>query len=102
MLHPRPTILMVDDPRIANLITCRLPDQIAGKESGEVGMVPPGEWIAAGYSGEGMVHAWLSGKALAEMVGGGLANGLPSPFRIVEERWKRTGIKDLIVRLLSD
>ncbi|KIL61456.1 hypothetical protein M378DRAFT_193437 [Amanita muscaria Koide BX008] len=98
MLHPRPTILMIDDPRIANLITCRLPDEIGGKESGEVGMV----WIAAGYSGGGMVHAWLSGKALAEMVGGDLANGLSSPFRIVEERWKRTGIKDLIVRLLSD
>ncbi|KIL61466.1 hypothetical protein M378DRAFT_129810 [Amanita muscaria Koide BX008] len=98
MLHPRPTILMIDDPRIANLITCCLPDEIGGKESGEVGMV----WIAAGYSGGGMVHAWLSGKALAEMVGGDLANGLSSPFRIVEERWKRTGIKDLIVRLLSD
>ncbi|KAH7910150.1 FAD dependent oxidoreductase [Hygrophoropsis aurantiaca] len=29
---------------------------------------PPGEWIAAGYSGEGMVHAWLCGTALAGQV----------------------------------
>ncbi|TEY44685.1 hypothetical protein BOTCAL_0346g00030 [Botryotinia calthae] len=26
------------------------------------------EWAAAAFSGEGMVHAWLSGKALAEMI----------------------------------
>ena len=25
----------------------------------------PGEWLAAGYSGEGMAHAFLSGRALA-------------------------------------
>ncbi|KAG6843699.1 hypothetical protein H0H87_001518 [Tephrocybe sp. NHM501043] len=31
-------------------------------------LAPPGEWLSAGYSGEGMVHAWLSGKALAYMV----------------------------------
>lgn len=28
----------------------------------------PGEWIAAGYSGEGMVWAWLSGTALGVMM----------------------------------
>jgi hypothetical protein len=27
-----------------------------------------GEWITAGHSGEEMVHAWSSGKALAGMV----------------------------------
>ncbi|KIL61443.1 hypothetical protein M378DRAFT_855492, partial [Amanita muscaria Koide BX008] len=89
--------------RVPEIVSGRkIPNEISGKESGEVEMVSPGEWIAAGYSGEGMVHAWLSGEALAEMVGGGPTNGLPSPFRIVEERWKRTGIEDLIVRLLSD
>lgn len=29
-----------------------------------------GEWIAAGWDGYGMVHCWLSGKALAMMVTG--------------------------------
>jgi glycine/D-amino acid oxidase-like deaminating enzyme len=30
----------------------------------------PGEWIAAGYSGEGMVWAWLCGTALGIMMAG--------------------------------
>ncbi|KAG6827359.1 hypothetical protein H0H87_004920, partial [Tephrocybe sp. NHM501043] len=43
-------------------------------------LAPPGEWISAGYSGEGMVHAWLSGKALAYMVLGlDVATPSPSP-----------------------
>ena len=29
---------------------------------------PPGEWISAGYNGEGMVNAWLCGVALGLMV----------------------------------
>jgi glycine/D-amino acid oxidase-like deaminating enzyme len=33
--------------------------------------VAPAEWICAGYSGEGMVNAWLCGVALAVMVQGG-------------------------------
>ena len=32
------------------------------------GLAAPGEWISAGFSGEGMVHAWLCGKAVAQMV----------------------------------
>nr|OQO24527.1 hypothetical protein B0A51_06144 [Rachicladosporium sp. CCFEE 5018] len=48
-----------------------------------VGMVPPeltptklslgatgSEWIAAGFSGYGMVHCWQSGRALADMISG--------------------------------
>jgi hypothetical protein len=31
-------------------------------------LAPPGEWVSAGYSGEGMVHAWLCAHALALMV----------------------------------
>ncbi|KAF5314486.1 hypothetical protein D9619_011769 [Psilocybe cf. subviscida] len=30
-------------------------------------LAPPGEWICAGYTGEGMTHAWLSGRSLARM-----------------------------------
>ncbi|RYO75566.1 hypothetical protein DL766_003590 [Monosporascus sp. MC13-8B] len=33
--------------------------------------VQPGEWISAGYSGDGMVWAWLSGTALGIMISGG-------------------------------
>jgi hypothetical protein len=40
-------------------------------ESEHVGatyLAKPGEWISAGYSGEGMAHAWMCGKALAYMI----------------------------------
>ncbi|KAF4537470.1 putative FAD dependent oxidoreductase [Lasiodiplodia theobromae] len=58
------------------------------------------EWAAAGYSGEGMVHAWLSGKAVGIMVlvrEGVLAEGdgeevrswLPEQLWITEERVER-------------
>lgn len=74
-------------------------------------LAAPGEWISAGYSGEGMVHAWLSGKALAYMVlgvddrtGKKEENGIPiddwfpEVFRVSEQRWKDTGLEDLIAR----
>lgn len=36
--------------------------------AGDEASTPPGEYIAAGYCGEGMVSAWLCGVALALMV----------------------------------
>jgi len=76
-------------------------------------LAAPGEWLAAGYSGEGMVHAWMSAKALAYMVLGldkdhmessdelGVTDGsvgewFPDVFRLTEERWENTGLEDLI------
>ncbi|KAG1879840.1 hypothetical protein F4604DRAFT_1579229, partial [Suillus subluteus] len=38
------------------------------KGEGVYVVAAPREWITAGYLGKGMVHAWLSGKALADMV----------------------------------
>jgi hypothetical protein len=50
----------------------------------------PGEWISAGYSGEGMVHAWLSSKALALMLLGEdlteVNTWFPELFSITDER----------------
>jgi glycine/D-amino acid oxidase-like deaminating enzyme len=40
---------------------------------------PPGEFIAAGYCGEGMVSAWLCGVALALMVLGREDKGITDP-----------------------
>lgn len=62
-----------------------------------------GEWVCAGYSGEGMVHAWLSGRALARMILGNKGDGkedrrdpeLPEPFLITEKRVRRTRIGNL-------
>ncbi|KAG1857114.1 FAD dependent oxidoreductase-domain-containing protein [Suillus subluteus] len=52
----------------------------------------PGEWIAAGYSGEGMVHAWLSSKAVALMLLGEdlteVKTWLPELFSVTEDRVK--------------
>ncbi|EIW86226.1 DAO-domain-containing protein [Coniophora puteana RWD-64-598 SS2] len=57
-----------------------------------------GEWIAAGYSGEGMVYAWQSARALAYMVLGGavveeerVREWLPGVFCVSEERLRGLG-----------
>lgn len=60
----------------------------------------PGEWIAAGYTGEGMVHAWLSGKALADMILGGereaaLSEWFPEAMRVTHSRWKKARPENL-------
>lgn len=42
----------------------RIPAEISGRR----GLGGTGEWVAAGYSGEGMAHAWLCARAVALMV----------------------------------
>jgi len=64
----------------------------------------PGEWIAAGYSGEGMVQAWMSGKALAEMILGREREGdhaewFPDMLRVSTERWKKATPESLLDHL---
>ncbi|KAJ7449412.1 nucleotide-binding domain-containing protein [Mycena galericulata] len=69
-------------------------------------MARPGEWIAAGFTGEGMTHAWLSGVTLARMILGDATSapgakreaseptpGLPLPFVITEKRWRAADIE---------
>ena len=79
-------------------------DSSASTKVPTTGLAAPGEWMAAGYTGEGMVHAWMSGKALAYMVldivndeekgEGDLEEWFPDVFRVTEERWKNTEIRD--------
>ncbi|KAJ7259835.1 nucleotide-binding domain-containing protein [Mycena rebaudengoi] len=57
----------------------------------------PGEWIAAGFTGEGMTHAWLSGVALAHMVLNRSEDSistpvLPAQFQVTHKRWKEADI----------
>jgi glycine/D-amino acid oxidase-like deaminating enzyme len=64
----------------------------------------PGEWISAGYTGEGMVHAWLCAKALAYMVLGAEEDGrlkewFPDIMKVTEARWKRANIENLMDEL---
>ncbi|KAJ7247630.1 FAD dependent oxidoreductase [Mycena haematopus] len=59
-------------------------------------LASPGEWISAGYSGEGMVHAYLSGKALAHMVCEKGDAGLPNALLVSDARWKKANLDDLV------
>ena len=83
----------------------RVPTKISGRREPRAQksrLAPPGEWIAAGYSGEGMVHAWLSGRALAFMLLSGKTSEkgceteLPPPFLITVKRWETANIEDLM------
>ncbi|KAF7367715.1 Nucleotide-binding domain-containing protein [Mycena sanguinolenta] len=71
----------------------------------------PGEWIAAGFNGEGMTHAWLAGAALARMLlndsnNENAAHGetalevppLPLQFVITEKRWREADIESFFGR----
>ncbi|KAF8641546.1 hypothetical protein AX16_009923 [Volvariella volvacea WC 439] len=100
--------------RIPTSVTGRIPPSPGrAKEGAKTPLSAPGEWIAAGFSGEGMVHAWLSAKALAYMVLGSadgisanpkiepaLESWFPEVFRMTEERWEKATIENLIASLL--
>jgi len=85
------------------------------------GLAAPGEWISAGFSGEGMVHAWLCGKAVAKMVLGNAVRNqfsslstqkleatqttidqdephLPEAFLITEKRVRKAKIDDIMAK----
>ncbi|KAF8879742.1 FAD dependent oxidoreductase [Infundibulicybe gibba] len=62
-------------------------------------LAAPGEWIAAGYSGEGMVHAWRCGQALADMVLGADVQPEWFPgevFGVTRERWERASVEGMV------
>lgn len=66
----------------------------------------PGEWIAAGYSGDGMTAALLSGRALAYMILGhedelSTKDRLPEPFIITETRWANAKPEELMAEVAS-
>ncbi|QSZ35135.1 hypothetical protein DSL72_008000 [Monilinia vaccinii-corymbosi] len=46
----------------------KLPESSTGRRITTAQTTRGAEWAAAAFSGEGMVHAWLSGKALAGMI----------------------------------
>lgn len=78
------------------------------KSSPPTVLAAPGEWISAGFSGEGMVQAWLCGKAVARMMLGksgmtetvriGAESDMPLPeaFLISDKRLKKTKLEDLL------
>ncbi|KAF7298801.1 FAD-dependent protein [Mycena indigotica] len=78
-------------------IPAALTDRAEPKKSD---VTAPGEWIAAGYSGEGMAHAFLAGKAVADMILGTPDVKVPEPFVITEARWERASLENLVAGAL--
>lgn len=69
------------------------------KQKAKVKLTAPGEWVAAGYSGEGMAHAFLSGRAVALQVldrPEEAAVWLPECLAVTETRWEKARADDLI------
>ncbi|KAK2459753.1 hypothetical protein APHAL10511_008185 [Amanita phalloides] len=81
----------------------RVPEFVSGRASGAGaggvgGLAAPGEWVAAGYSGEGMVHGWLSGCGVARQVSGG-AGMEGQMYKVGRERWAGAGVAEAAVRV---
>ncbi|THH06507.1 hypothetical protein EW146_g9590 [Bondarzewia mesenterica] len=88
-----------------------VPDKVSGRTapvSRDEGPsnVLPGEWIAAGYSGEGMVNAWMCGRALGCMLLGPeaeaaahLGEWFPDAMRVTEKRWRKASLEDFARKL---
>jgi hypothetical protein len=72
--------------------------------------IQPSEWIAAGYNGEGMVHSWLCGVAVALQVSGKadtdakattgrpagkVKDWLPMEFEATASRIKRMDVNEM-------
>ncbi|PFH48210.1 hypothetical protein AMATHDRAFT_150398 [Amanita thiersii Skay4041] len=85
----------------------RVPESVSGRsvpgamEKEGIPLAASGEWIAAGYTGEGMVHAWKCGEAVAGMVSGRADKELPRVFNMSKERWRRSGVEEMIVSMIK-
>jgi glycine/D-amino acid oxidase-like deaminating enzyme len=92
----------------------RIPDKISKQKGPPSSLAPkcrekvaltasPGEYIAAAFTGEGMVNAWQSGRALAYIVLGvekeeKLEEWFPAVMRVSERRWKNASIEKMLDR----
>ncbi|RJE27492.1 FAD dependent oxidoreductase [Aspergillus sclerotialis] len=88
----------------------RLDQKLTGRKLPRRSRRGAGEWICAGFQGEGMVLAWLSGIAIGLMVngvedeeveaqpgipGGKVKDWLPSELRCSKERVERATVTEL-------
>ncbi|KZV88343.1 nucleotide-binding domain-containing protein [Exidia glandulosa HHB12029] len=83
----------------------RVPEKIAQRPSPtptakwSTRTAAPGEWISAGYSGDGMAAALLSGRAVAYMILDRedefkVKDWLPEPLLITPKRWAKAKVED--------
>lgn len=85
----------------------RLPTKLTGRavpsaqESPKIAQ--PGEWVSAGYSGEGMVNAPLCAKALAMMIlkpgDDSVSSWFPEEMRVSERRCRKADPSGLLTDL---
>ncbi|KAK5652011.1 hypothetical protein OQA88_10914 [Cercophora sp. LCS_1] len=81
----------------------RIPASLTGRDVSGVsedvtGPVLEGEWLCAGYSGEGMTHAWGCGRALAAMMlgeGTTVKEWFPEEYGITEKRAEEADVRKL-------
>ncbi|KAK4159567.1 putative FAD dependent oxidoreductase-like protein [Cladorrhinum sp. PSN259] len=81
----------------------RIPASLTGRDvsGGSKGGISPvlnGEWLCAGYSGEGMTHAWGCGRALAAMMlgkGTAVKKWFPEEYGITEKRAEEADVRKL-------
>ncbi|KAI0027001.1 FAD dependent oxidoreductase [Vararia minispora EC-137] len=94
----------------------RVPSQISRRKNPSSSLVPkrkvdgsrtevltaaPGEWMAVGFTGEGMVNAWQSGRSLAYILLGvekeeKLEEWFPEVMLVSEQRWRKASIGRLL------
>jgi glycine/D-amino acid oxidase-like deaminating enzyme len=101
-----PLVGRVDESLTGRRISTRPPE---AKDDNTKEGVRPGEWISAGYHGDGMAMAWLSGTAVGAMIagvdeddvgefpgrpGGKVKEWFPDEMRITPERVR--GRADLV------
>lgn len=102
--------------RLTSKFTGRDPPRSSrrGKSSGQYRSDTPNEWITAGFGGDGMVSAWLSGTAVGLMVlgrdeiehparpgrpAGRVTDWLPKELRLSPERIRRANVYKLAQHL---
>ncbi|TFK48290.1 DAO-domain-containing protein [Heliocybe sulcata] len=66
----------------------KVPESVSGRKGA-------GEWVSAGYTGEGMVNAWGCGEALGKMIMGEVDDRLPEEMIITAKRVRRANPVDL-------
>lgn len=89
--------------RLTPMLSGRPQPQTAAGNDKPLDTAAPGEWLAAGYTGEGMVHAWMSAKALAYMLldrETEIESWFPDMLRVTEKRWKTASLDDLFAKFM--
>jgi glycine/D-amino acid oxidase-like deaminating enzyme len=79
-----------------------LPTGISGRELKSKQSLSSGEWIAAGYSGSGMVYCWRSGQAIAAMIRGQeVGDWFPKCLLPTTNRFNSVGPEEIVIHFHS-